>query len=92
MGFNRRTGSHKEVLNVADLLAATVKHFDLPVLSMGFLKLGARKGAAFVLVRVEVDVVSHVVVFVDGLKYCHKVEILQVRVKPLLGNAAVATC
>jgi hypothetical protein len=40
-----------------------------------------------VLVRVEVDVVSHVVVFVDGLKHFHKVEILQVRVKPFLRNA-----
>jgi hypothetical protein len=92
MGFNRRTGSHKEVLNVADLLAGTMKHFDLPVLSMGFFELGTRKRAAFVLVRVEVDVVSHVVVFIDGLKHFHKVEILQVRVKPFSGMQAVETC
>ena len=88
MRFDGRTGAHKEVLNVADLLAGTVKDFNLPVLLMELLKLSTGDGAAFIFIRMKIDVVSHVVVFVDGLKYFHKVEILQVCVKPLLGNTS----
>jgi hypothetical protein len=77
MGFKGSRGPDKEVLNVTNLLAGTVKYLDLPVLLMDFLKLSARKGAVGVLPGMEADVVSHVVVFVDGLKYFHKVKLLE---------------
>jgi len=37
-------GSDKEVLNVTNLLAGTVKNLDLPVLLVDFLKVSTGKG------------------------------------------------
>ncbi len=88
MSFDGRTGPDEKLLDVTYLLAGTVEDFDLPMLLMRFLKVTTRQGAAFLLIGVEVDVVSHVVVFIDGLKYFHKVKLLEVRVEPFLRNTS----
>lgn len=78
------------MLNVANLLAGAVKDFNLPVLPMNLLKVSAGKAGAGMLLGVEVDVVSHVVVLMDGLKYFHKIELLEMAVKAFLRNTSRA--
>jgi len=65
--------SNKEFFDVTSLLTSPVKNFNLPMLLMNFFKLSPADEQSLFLVKMKIDVVSHVMVFIDCLKYFDKI-------------------
>ena len=86
MGFNWRSASDKELLNVTNLFAGTMKDFNLPVFPMSFLKLSAGDEEAFLRIGMKIHIVFHVIVFIDCLKYFDEIKLLEVGIKPFSRN------